>query len=237
MMLPLDIPPDFPVLPYEFYLEENRSCDWYHELLRSQETSSSAIGADKHFLKVMENTTKPWKENKLYIIFRDDQQLSIETLGGDIQQPQPITDDALKESITFIDRLNPIREQLGLTITQLAELFGVTRKSIYDWYDGIEPRSSTLTRLEILSNAIESISGEVDLKRLKVVWNIPISGKSFRDIYNTISPDDPALLEELVKKLKELTPNMAKRTGFPRKLHDQLGDTHTTEFDKHADFS
>lgn len=227
----IDLPP--PILsptPYEHCLIQNG--DWAEPLIHS----SSSIGIGKQFLPKLIDDTKLGGEQKLYAILLDDDQLSIEISNEErTTSPDKSIHDTSGEAVTFIDRLNPIREQLALSITQLAELLGVTRKSIYDWYEGSEPRSNTVTRMEILGEALQSVSNDVDLTRLKVVWNIPIAGDSFREVYNNADLND--LLEELTSKLHELKPNMIKKTTPIKKQMAQAGKALLAELDKHADFS
>lgn len=241
-MLLMDIPPTPPIVsspPYECQLSGN--CinweDWLENNLFSG--SFSSIGNGKVFLKSRESesATQFLGRAKYHIIILDDAPVAIELQDVHIQKSEKQQGVDAEKSITFIERLTPIREQLGLSITQLAELFGVTRKSIYDWYEGIEPRSNTVTRLEILTKALQDVPDGVDLKRLKVVWNIPVSGRSFREIYNDTDLEDGILLERLSATLKDLIPNMVKQNRLPRKPAAQVGKARLSELDKYVDFS
>jgi len=234
-MMMIDIPTPVSPPPYEYYQD-------YDCLMQRDDASiinsSCSIGAGKDFFRTkLKNGTEPWEKKRLYVILLDDDQLLIEPPSEEIKSLEEAQDDVLEETITFVDRLNPIREQLALSITQMSELLGVTRKSIYDWYDGIEPRSNTMTRLEILTKALQSISTDVDLRRLKVVWNIPVSGESFREVYCNSELSNGGLLEELIAKLNELKPNMVKKAHPVRKQTAQRGVVHLAELDKYAEFS
>jgi len=191
--------------PYEHSLDFEclmQRGEWTEALI----DSSSSISVGNNFLPKLKNETQPWEEQKIYVLFLDDDQLSIEFSNeGEIASLVQPKEDVQEETITFVDRLNPMRKQLALSITQMSELLGVTRKSIYDWYDGIEPRSNTMTRLEILTKALQSVSADVDLTRLKVVWNIPVSGESFREVYSNSELNDGGLLEGLIAKLNDLS--------------------------------
>lgn len=208
------------------------------EVVASQISSSSAPGAGKSFIPFPKKATNPSIPAQWYAIVLDDhQQLLIELPTQDTKKTEQTASKVAEQSITFIECLNPIRERLSLSITQLAELFAVTRKSIYDWYDGVEPRSSVTNRLEILIEALKRIPDDVDLKRLKVVWNIPIGGKSFLSVYNNVNLENASLLTELTTKLHELSPRLVKKTGSRVKTTTQLGESHLAEFDRRADFS
>lgn len=203
-----------------------------------QQSPTSPVGFfGKNFFTRDELETRPSSRKKFNYFVIDDQVLKIEIQKSNTVRVEQSRQEISSAEITFIDCLNPIRERLSLSITQLAELFDVTRKSIYDWYEGIEPRSATVTRIEILRQALDAIPSEVDLKRLKAVWNIPVSGQSFRAVYHNDKLDSGSLLTELTKKLNELSPSLVKKTSSPRKATDKLGTSHLTDLDKHADFS
>jgi DNA-binding transcriptional regulator YiaG len=197
--------------------------------------SSSSIGLGEYFLEFEKATlSSPFKQKPRLIIYIDDQPLSITKNALPIEQPK---DKIAAQTNISIDRLNLIRECFALSITQMAELFGVTRKSIYDWYEGVEPRPAMRSRMEILVDALGAVPAAVDLQRLKVVWNIPVSGQSFCAVFNNDNLDNDSLLTELKTKLHELSSRMVKKTNLPRKATTQLGEAHLAEFDRRADFS
>ncbi len=203
-------------------------------------SSSSPIAADKNFFEVdSEKATQPWQPKRQYVIIVDgSQRLLIRmTRANNCQESKESITSAATQENAFIDRLTPIRERLSLSITQLSELFGVTRKSIYDWYDGAEPRAATIRRMEILADALNTIPAEVDLKRLKMVWRIPVSGQSFRTIFNDENLEAESLLIDLKAKLHELLPRMVKKDSVPHKTSVQLGQSHLAEIDRYANFT
>lgn len=114
------------------------------------------------------------------------------------------------EKAGLAGQLNEIKDCLGLTVTQIAELFKVTRKTVYDWYDGADPRAGT--RIETLNYLLRNMTLDIDMKRLKQVWNLPINGESFIDVVNSSQDDLGAALD---KKLHELAPRMASPTRTP----------------------
>lgn len=137
---------------------------------------------------------------------------------------------------TLSGRLNLIKDRLGLSITQMAELFGVTRKSVYDWYEGVEPRSNTLGRIEILIDALDKAPARSDLTRLKSIWNISVSEASFRTVFNDTSMDISELRIALIEKLNELSSRMVAANISAPKKAAQIGDAHLAEIDRRADF-
>lgn len=118
------------------------------------------------------------------------------------------------EKLGFAAQLDEIKGFLGLTVTQLAELFRVTRKTVYDWYDGADPRLGMGARIETLNHLLHSSSFPGDLKRLKHVWNLPINGGSFIDMVNS-NIDHYDLKAALEGKLDELAPRMVPPARKP----------------------
>lgn len=161
-------------------------------------------------------------------------QFNIEQKNEELHEKTTVGIDST--TVSHADRLDEIKNRLGLSITQLAELFGVTRKSIYDWYDGsVKPNSSNINKIEAVIESLDSLAvrnGAVDLQRLKVVWHIPINGQSFCSILN----DDKLEIEKLVTKLHELSPRMEKKASTLKKTTIQLGDAHLAEFSRETDF-
>ncbi len=121
------------------------------------------------------------------------------------------------EKLGFPDQLNGIKDALELTVTQLAELFQVTRKTVYDWYDGADPRSGMGARIEALNHLLHSSVTLGDIKRLKQVWNLPVNGDSFISIVNSGLEHDQ-LKAALEKKLEELAPRMVPPARKPSSI-------------------
>lgn len=236
-MVAMDCPPIVTPPSYEYCLE----CNYLLQQpgLNDVSVNSSTIGIGKHFYsRVKNDATQPWTEDRIHVIYLDEDKLTIEILDRANQLSELAKDDVAKKAVTFVDRLGPIKEILGLSVTQLSDLFGVTRKTVYDWFDGIEPRQNNEMRLEILAQALDSYSDDADLKRLKVVWNIPVSGRSFREIYNDDNAlADGTLLDKLAAKLYELSPKLVKKIPSVHKKTAVLSKSHLIELDKDADFS
>tara|TARA_R110000868_G_scaffold4846_14_gene30188 strand:+ start:10243 stop:10758 length:516 start_codon:yes stop_codon:yes gene_type:complete len=118
------------------------------------------------------------------------------------------------DQLGFADQLNGIKDLLGLNVTQLAELFKVTRKTVYDWYDGADPRVGMGSRIDTLNHLLHNSAFQGDMKRLKQVWNLPINGESFIDVVNSgVGHDD--LKAALERKLEELASRMVPPTRKP----------------------
>jgi len=175
-------------------------------------------------------TTLSRQENNLYV---DGRIIDFREVQKPIVKPQ---DDTNAKSIVLQnERLDFIKSSLALSITQLAELFGVTRKAIYDWYDGAEPRPKMINRMEILINLLDGMPEGVDKQKLKTVWNIPFSGKSFLAVFNEENLDFNSFRAALKEKIDELSPKMVSNKISTNKTLPQLGTAHLAEFDKRAD--
>lgn len=185
---------------------------------------------------VISSTTSASYEHIQILVNDNPLQFKIEQKNEELHEKTAIETDITKTTISHADRLDEIKSRLGLSITQLAELFGVTRKSIYDWYDGsVKPNTSNINKIEAVIESLDSLAvrnGAVDLQRLKVVWHIPINGQSFCSILN----DDKLEIEKLVTKLHELSPRMEKKASTLKKTTIQLGDAHLAEFSRETDF-
>lgn len=134
--------------------------------------------------------------------------------------------------ISTTEKLTSIQSALGLSITQLAEIFGVTRKTVYDWLDGTEPRVVLSGKIDVLSEVIANSSG-VDLKRLKSVWGIPVSGKSFRELLMEDGSDQENMLRQASEKLAELAPRIG--ASRPKISGAKLGNSNLSDIDRVAD--
>lgn len=156
-----------------------------------------------------------------------------------VQKTAPHTDErsrVIAQTVILSVRLDQIKDRLGLSITQMAELFGVTRKSVYDWYEGAEPRNQTTTRIETLIDVLDTMPETIDLRRLKTVWNIAVSGQSFRAVFNDDNLDATSLRTDLKAKLNELSPRMVATTNPVHKKATPLGESHLSDIDRLADF-
>lgn len=135
--------------------------------------------------------------------------------------------------ISFKVQLETVQEKLGLSITQISQLFGVTRKSVYDWLDGAEPRINIANRMESISSIIDNNSSRYNLKRLKGVWLTAVSGRSFIDILADDSLDEATRLTIASAKLEELAPRLGQENAKTGKTY--LGNAHTSDIDRVAD--
>lgn len=179
------------------------------------------------------HTTQLSKTNRGYELLVDGQRVQVV-----LCQDQPTETSQNTPNIQLVavaERLDLIKDRLALSITQLAELFGVTRKTVYDWYEGTEPRRNAVNRMEILIDVLNRVSPEVDLARLKAVWNVPVSGTSFRAVIGDDNLDAGTLQKGLLEKLNELSTRMVATTSPMRKTTSQFGEAQLAEFERQTD--
>lgn len=146
-------------------------------------------------------------------------------------------DPVNSQSSSVPDNLNSIKEKLSLSVTQMAELLNVTRKSVYDWYEGAEPRPSTIARINMLVEILHIASPELDLRRLKSIWKVPLKGQSFLAVLNDEKLDENNLRQALADKLHELSPRLAPPLSTSLRTSVVLGQAHLADIDRRADIS
>lgn len=186
-----------------------------------------------------EDTHTSFTENRSYVIFINSELLNPKLdLHPSSETATLSANDAEYEgtalTLPFSSRLGEIQDRLSLSITQVAELFGVTRKSVYDWFDDKSmPRASVINRTETLLDIIKESPRDVDLSRLKTVWNIPTSGQSFLAILNDESIAVDRLKECGMQKLIELSPRLGQITVGHKDMRH--GTSHIIDIDRTTD--
>ena len=153
-----------------------------------------------------------------------------------IEFPVGNLSDAVGVQVGAPQLLDEIKERLALSVTQIAEMFGVTRKTVYDWYEGAEPRTSMLQRIETIVDVIHLGGIKGDLARIKFVWNIPLSGKTLLSVLNDDSLDRISLRTSLIEKLNELALFLSTPSSQTKEPSVFLGDAHLAEFDRRSGF-
>lgn len=133
-----------------------------------------------------------------------------------------------------LETIESLRSSLSLSVTQIAELFGVTRKSVYDWFEGAIPRAGVITKIQALHSIIAEISDEIDVSRLKFVWKVDVGTGSFIDILNNDKLEEPFLKVALVDKINELSSRMVSKGT--RKDYPAMGsgEASLADFERHA---
>lgn len=128
--------------------------------------------------------------------------------------------------LSFYDELDYIKSEMDLTISQISELFGVTRKSVYDWFDGVEPRGAIKSKMTVLLKAIEKKNKD-EKKKIKTLWKVVFSGESFISVFHK----DLINNEEIESKLKEID-SMVSMTKEKNNSNVIIGEANMVEFDR-----
>lgn len=133
-----------------------------------------------------------------------------------------------------VQDLGFIRERLSLSVTQISELFGVTRKSVYDWFEGASPRPMMMEKISALSAVLTEAPAAADLSRLKAVWKLGGATPSFLSIIGDDTLDANSLRVALAEKLDELAPRLVPS---PRALPSRNAiDFRSADAERHTDF-
>jgi DNA-binding transcriptional regulator YiaG len=146
-------------------------------------------------------------------------------------------EDNSSNALSAQESLNNIKEDLALSVTQLAEMFEVTRKAVYDWYDGAAPRIATVTKINALVDVLASTPKDLDVKRLKFIWKIPVEDKSFLTVLNDEKLDAENLRQALRDKLHQLSSRLASPPSKPVRTSEGLGRAHLADIERDGDFS
>lgn len=121
-----------------------------------------------------------------------------------------------------------IKDSLHLSMSDVAALFGVTRKAVYDWFDGTsKPRAHFSERMAAIRSTLQGACTSEQLGLLRQLWSAPLAGEeSLAGILKSVDASTAskakikAALEELEPRMAELTQRLQSQ---PR--HD-LGRAH-----------
>jgi transcriptional regulator with XRE-family HTH domain len=79
-----------------------------------------------------------------------------------------------KKAISLQPILNKIRTAFGLTMTELAEVFGVARPTVYAWLAGTTPKSNLQEKAWKLHRLAEKVES-LDIARISLMKKKPLS--------------------------------------------------------------
>lgn len=93
------------------------------------------------------------------------------------------------------EKLESIRNKLGLNMTDLSSILGVSRPTIYAWLQGQDPRPEYINRISELRDVAEKVSG-YDLQNIKKLVRRPLQdGDTLIGLLKSFKPIDSALNE------------------------------------------
>lgn len=139
------------------------------------------------------------------------------------------SDDAISNPPSWVQDLAWIKEHADVTVSRLADVFGVTRKAFYGWVEGAEPRKGgSLLRISALREILASLPSIAHRSAFfGLIDDILGDGRSFREAFQ--SPvDEPVYRDRLNGKLAELAPALdiaAKR------INRSVGNSKSFEID------
>jgi transcriptional regulator with XRE-family HTH domain len=73
------------------------------------------------------------------------------------QQVQPDAASTGQATSSAAEQLSHIREATGISVVELARIFGVTRQAVHDWQNGKALSSANLDKLEMLAGAVNTL--------------------------------------------------------------------------------
>lgn len=118
----------------------------------------------------------------------------------------------------WVEDLAWIRHSAEVTVSRLAEIFGVTRKAFYGWTEGAEPRKGgSLARISALREILSILPSDLHRTVLFNVADEPVGEDGLSLRFTIQRPvEDESYRERLNGKLAELSPAMdaaLKRLG------------------------
>ncbi len=101
------------------------------------------------------------------------------------------------------DNLLRVRDTFGFKMSELAEVFGVSRTAAYDWLNGTNPKADIAMKIELLASYADSVH-EADGNRIALLRRNPLFAgralvsamKSGQDLETTVSNLTKGSIEE-----------------------------------------
>jgi hypothetical protein len=146
---------------------------------------------------------------------------------------QQSNDDAAQivESKGYIHELFWLKDTLDIGVSGLAELFGVTRKTVYDWFDNSVPRrGGRMWKIALLRNILEEVDSS-KLPLLRQVWDLPVGGEvSLLDVVRSGKDDAEEFRKNLRTALQRLEPTLeSTKARNSRPSRRPYGEAHTED--------
>lgn len=152
-----------------------------------------------------------------------------------LNNPTPYIKLAPKNSELYtgpIESLTFIRETFGLSLTDLAKIFTVTRPTIYSWLNGKEPSKKDFKKIQHVSEIARRVE-QLKIIRIDVLIHRPIfSNQSFLDLI--INNHSAKQWENALETLKKLSIKEAegrkkqKGTHKGRRSSNDVNDDYST---------
>lgn len=128
-------------------------------------------------------------------------------VGASTLKAVSAADDSAPNPPSWVQDLGWIKEHADVTVSRLADVFGVTRKAFYGWIDGAEPRKGgSLIRISVLREILAGLPSIAHRSAFfGLIDDISGDGTTFREVFQS-SVDGPGYRDRLNGKLAELAP-------------------------------
>ena len=137
---------------------------------------------------------------------------------------------------TPVDDLSRIRAVLKPTVTELAELFGVSRQAVYGWQEGAEPTIAHASKLEDLAKAAdilvyEGVTGSSSALRRKLA-----GGKTLFDVVREggLAQDAARSLVQMLRRELEQRKKLDERLAGRKRQTIDYADIGAPSLDERA---
>lgn len=114
----------------------------------------------------------------------------------------------------WVDDMLWIKQKGGVTMSSLANLLGVTRKSLYDWIAGSEPRNKRSAQIRVLKGALASLPDRATRSTvIDLIDRRLMDGTTIRSLLNASDlRDEEAMTNRVAHGFAELVQKVASRT-------------------------
>lgn len=121
--------------------------------------------------------------------------------------------------------LDELKENLGVTITYVAQCLRMQRSAVYRWYDGRQPHASNRSRLRTLQE-FSSAWRVARLPSLRIYWEavIPEIGSTLGEILSAEVLEINALRHAITHLTTGFIQPKRPRLGFPNRRRDRSKD-------------
>jgi transcriptional regulator with XRE-family HTH domain len=100
----------------------------------------------------------------------------------------------VRDALSIAERLQHLRDVLGLKMSELADIFGVSRQAAYAWLSGTIPKGEIVKKIWTFSNDVEKLR-RAGVSRPELFTHRPVlqDGRSLFDLLVDGSPLDKAI--------------------------------------------
>lgn len=107
--------------------------------------------------------------------------------------------------------LSTVRDVFALRMSEVAQIFGVSRRAVYDWLEGVTPKPETTARIYTLSKYAEGLKAS-GLSNIEHYMHRPVvSGRSLLDLLKSGEAVEEAI--DIIKRTASEEANNRKKLG------------------------